>query len=84
MNVFVKIIASDGHKPRRQARRRRNPLRWRRSRWPEAGRIRRLGRRDGNGQNVTFPARQYTVDGERRSFTLLRAIEEPGRPGACA
>ncbi len=29
-------------------------------------------RRVGNGRNVTFPARQYTVNGERRSFSLLR------------
>lgn len=29
-------------------------------------------RRTGNGRNVTFPARQYTVNGERRSFALLR------------
>src|SRR5439155_11578660 len=28
-------------------------------------------RRDG-GKNVTFPARQYSVNGERRSFALLR------------
>jgi hypothetical protein len=33
-------------------------------------------RRDGNGQNVTFPARQYTVEGDRRSFLLLRAVED--------
>jgi len=26
----------------------------------------------GNGRNVTFPARQYSVNGERRSFALLR------------
>ena len=31
-------------------------------------------RRDGNGRNVTFPARSYSVDGERRSFALLRPI----------
>ena len=32
-------------------------------------------RRGGNGgRNVTFPARQYSVNGERRSFALLRAI----------
>ena len=31
-------------------------------------------RRSGNGRNVTFPARQYTVAGERRSFALLRPI----------
>ena len=29
-------------------------------------------RRAGNGRNVTFPARQYSVNGERRSFALLR------------
>jgi hypothetical protein len=31
-------------------------------------------RRGGNGRNVTFPARQYTVNGERRSFALLRPL----------
>ena len=31
-------------------------------------------RRTGNGRNVTFPARQYGVNGERRSFALLRPI----------
>ena len=30
-------------------------------------------RRDG-GRNVTFPARQYSVNGERRSFMLLRPM----------
>lgn len=29
-------------------------------------------RRTGGGQNVTFPARTYSVNGERRSFALLR------------
>lgn len=29
-------------------------------------------RRTGHGRNVTFPARQYSVNGERRSFALLR------------
>ncbi len=29
-------------------------------------------RRGGNGRNVTFPARQYSINGERRSFALLR------------
>ena len=32
--------------------------------------------RRGGGRNVTFPARQYTVNGERRSFALLRPIAE--------
>ena len=31
-------------------------------------------RRGGGGRNVTFPARQYSVNGERRSFALLRAV----------
>ncbi len=31
-------------------------------------------RRGGSGRNVTFPARQYSVNGERRSFALLRPI----------
>ena len=33
-------------------------------------------RRGGSGRNVTFPARQYSVNGERRSFTLLRGIAD--------
>lgn len=32
-------------------------------------------RRDG-GRNVTFPARQYSVNGERRSYALLRASKD--------
>jgi len=28
----------------------------------------------GGGRNVTFPARQYVVNGERRSFALLRPV----------
>ena len=35
-------------------------------------------RRTGNGRNVTFPARQYSVNGERRSFALLRPISDTG------
>ena len=34
-------------------------------------------RRGGGGRNVTFPARQYAVNGERRSFALLRPITDP-------
>ena len=33
-------------------------------------------RRGGAGRNVTFPARQYAVNGERRSFALLRPIAD--------
>lgn len=30
----------------------------------------------GSGRNVTFPARNYSVNGERRSFALLRPISD--------
>jgi hypothetical protein len=33
-------------------------------------------RRNGGRRNVTFPARQYSVNGERRSFALLRPLAE--------
>lgn len=33
-------------------------------------------RRSGGGRNVTFPARQYSVNGDRRSFALLRPIAD--------
>jgi len=33
-------------------------------------------RRGAGGRNVTFPARQYNVNGERRSFALLRPIAD--------
>ena len=32
--------------------------------------------RSGDRRNVTFPARQYSVNGERRSFALLRPIND--------
>lgn len=31
-------------------------------------------RKTGGGRNVTFPARQFAVNGERRSYALLRPI----------
>jgi hypothetical protein len=31
-------------------------------------------RRGGSGRNVTFPARSYSVNGERRTLALLRPI----------
>jgi hypothetical protein len=33
-------------------------------------------RKTGSGRNVTFPARQYSVNGERRSFSLLRPMSD--------
>ena len=35
-------------------------------------------RRTGAGRNVTFPARKYSVNGERRSFALLRPALDNG------
>ena len=32
--------------------------------------------RNGTSQNVTFPARPFTVNGERRNFALLRAVDD--------
>ena len=31
-------------------------------------------KRNGGGRNVTFPARSFSVNGERRSFALLRPL----------
>jgi hypothetical protein len=31
-------------------------------------------RRSGSGRNVTFPSRVYTVNGDRRSYALLRPV----------
>ena len=37
-------------------------------------------RKTGGGRNVTFPARTYSVQGERRSFALLRpALDSTGQ-----
>jgi hypothetical protein len=33
-------------------------------------------RRSGGGRTVTFPARQYIVNGDRRSFVLLRPVAD--------
>jgi hypothetical protein len=35
----------------------------------------------GAGRNVTFPARQYNVNGERRSFALLRPVADTTSQG---
>src|SRR3954452_23400179 len=32
--------------------------------------------RSGSGRNVTFPSRQYVVNGDRRSFALLRPVAD--------
>ena len=33
-------------------------------------------RKTGSGRNVTFPARTFSVNGERRSFALLRPLTD--------
>ena len=33
-------------------------------------------RKTGGSRNVTFPARQYTMNGERRSYALLRPVAD--------
>lgn len=33
-------------------------------------------RRSGGGRNVTFPARTYSVNGEKRTFALLRPVTD--------
>jgi hypothetical protein len=32
--------------------------------------------RNGSARNVTFPARPFMVNGERRNFALLRAVDD--------
>jgi hypothetical protein len=39
-------------------------------------------RRTGSGRNVTFPSRQYSVNGERRAFALLRPTSDTSAPNA--
>jgi hypothetical protein len=38
-------------------------------------------RRGGNGRNVTFPARSYVVNGDRRSYALLRPVVDTTAQG---
>ena len=33
-------------------------------------------KKNGTGRNVTFPARSFSVNGERRSFALLRPLAD--------
>ena len=40
-------------------------------------------RRSGNGRNVTFPARSYALNGERRSFALLRPVVSARSTSSC-
>lgn len=38
--------------------------------------------RSTGGRNVTFPARQYSINGERRSFALLRPVTDTTKQDA--
>ena len=74
MNTFVKIIRTGGHMP--PGKLADAELHFTGG---ERDGLKLIGfavwaRRDGHGENVTFPARQFTVHGERRSFSLLRWI----------
>jgi hypothetical protein len=77
MHTFVKIIRNEGQAPR--AKLADVELHFTGG---ELDGLRLIGfaiweRRDGKGQNVTFPARQFTVGGDRRSFSLLRYVDNP-------
>jgi hypothetical protein len=77
MNTFVKIIRNGGHMP--PGKLADAELHFTGG---ELDGLKLIGfavwaRRDGQGRNVTFPARQFSVHGERRSFSLLRAIDDP-------
>lgn len=77
MNTFVKIIRNEGQAP--QAKLADVELHFAGG---ELDGLKLIGfviwrRRDGKGRNVTFPARQFTVGGDRRSFSLLRYVEDP-------
>ena len=37
-------------------------------------------RRNGSARTVTFPSRTYSVNGERRSFSLLRPVSDGNSP----
>ena len=74
--MTVKIVAERQRQPARQACGRRAAF----HSGPLEG-LKLIGfgvweRKTGNGRNVTFPARQFTVNGERRSFALLRPIAD--------
>jgi len=38
--------------------------------------------RTQGGRNITFPSRQYSLNGERRSYALLRPITDTEAPSA--
>lgn len=80
MNTFVKIIRNEGQPPR--AKLADVELHFTGG---ELDGLKLIGfaiwqRRDGKGVNVTFPARQFTVSGDRRTFSLLRYVDNPAAP----
>jgi hypothetical protein len=80
MHTFVKIIRNEGQTPR--AKLADVELHFTGG---ELDGLKLIGfaiweRRDGKGRNITFPARQFTVGGDRRSFSLLRYVDNPSAP----
>jgi hypothetical protein len=78
MHTFVKIIRNEGQSPRTKLAD--VELHFTGG---ELDGLKLIGfaiweRRDGKGQNVTFPARQFTVGGDKRTFSLLRYVDNPG------
>ena len=39
-------------------------------------------RKSGDSRSVTFPSRTYSVNGERRNFSLLRPVNDPNSQNA--
>ena len=77
MHTFVKIIRNEGASPR--AKLADVELHFTGG---ELDGLKLIGfaiweRRDGKGLNVTFPARQFTVGGDKRSFSLVRYVDNP-------
>ena len=71
--MTIKIIAERQRQPAGKAGGRGAALHRRPARRAEADRLRVWERKTGTGRNVTFPARQYSVNGERRSLRAAAA-----------
>ena len=77
MNILVKIINAGGHTPGKLADAELQFI---------GGELDGLklvgfsiwGGRNGQGRRVSFPARQYSAGGERRTFALLRPVTDNG------
>ena len=75
-HITVKIQPNDKGNPAGKLADAEAPLHRRPSGRLEADWVRDLERRAGAGRNVALPARQYSVNGERRSFTAPCSITD--------